>query len=841
MLNITDYLHSFIFSIILLFFILILIFLTGCEKEKAPIFPRNNPPFIISVIAEPDTLLINETSILTCTAIDDDNDKLSITWSSEHGSFRNGNIGSGVKWMAPSTPGSVKIIVKVSDGKATIEREIEIAVGKIPSKPILSKPIDSTQEISLTAFLIWNSVSEARSYDLQLSTDSLFSAISFYKSGITGTLQKVSELKSKTIYYWRIRSRNEFGKSIWSKIFSFRTTGPPESPRLASPVNESKNISLNPFLIWSELKNADSYTIHVSSTESFYDTLYYESELKDTLLQITGLSHFATYYWRVSASNNRGTSDWSKAGVFSTIGRAPYPPILLTPENKSRNIPHSTSLIWKMSEYSESYSLQVAEDSSFTNLIYDQKGLTSSSSIISNLDNTKTYYWRVDAYNSYGNSGWSDARSFTTLLLPPALYLPVNDAVDVSPSPVVSWQQIDEANSYSLQISDDSLFTKVIFDETGISGNSRGISGLKSYTKYFWRVSAENDIGISTWSGINSFNVSAYFYKGYPYGNQALYNPMYLLLNGGFDMIQVGNKRDIKNFPYKIAIKNIWKNLSDPFTPINNYGWWNFIKDQVLPLSLDKKNAQFWPNYTLHLIGGGMEYAAMKEWFEYYNYPYPQWLSAFTVMTYHLINEVAENGNYVGDDVDPIADIYIFDIGGILLFTSESVKRFFAEDLNLADWSQQPSFSLRNGELHNNGHFFSVKWKFPFSDSWHAFYYFGTNGVGGLSYKFQNGSAISVGLGLAASDLILLDEKTNKKTLGLVGNLGVFYDRNNSLLASLSITIKTDYMINLNIYPGLIKIGDISPGIWGAYSQDGNVICGLAFSWLPFGAAYSLK
>jgi hypothetical protein len=169
------------------------------------------------------------------------------------------------------------------------------------------------------------------------------------------------------------------------------------------------------------------------------------------------------------------------------------------------------------------------------------------------------------------------------------------------------------------------------------------------------------------------------------------------------------------------------------------------------------------------------------------------------------------------------------------------VKKFFSEELNLADWSQQPSFSLRNGELHNNGQFFSVKWKFPFSDSWHAFYYFGTNGVGGLSYKFKDGTAISVGAGLAASDLILLDEKTNKKTLGLVGNFGVFYDKNNSLLASLSVTIKTDYMINVNIYPGVIKLFGISPGLWGAYSQDGNIIGGITFSWLPFGLANSIK
>jgi hypothetical protein len=48
-------------------------------------------------------------------------------------------------------------------------------------------------------------------------------------------------------------------------------------------------------------------------------------------------------------------------------------------------------------------------------------------------------------------------------------------------------------------------------------------------------------------------------------------------------------------------------------------------------------------------------------------------------------------------------------------------------------------------------------------------------------------------------------------------------------------------MVNINLYPGIIKIGKISPGLWGAYGQNGNVILGFTFSWLPFGGAYRFK
>lgn len=340
---------------------------------------------------------------------------------------------------------------------------------------------------------------------------------------------------------------------------------------------------------------------------------------------------------------------------------------------------------------------------------------------------------------------------------------------------------------------------------------------------------------------ISTYPQNGYFYKGYDYGNQALFNPVYVIINGGFDMMQVGGRRNLSDLQFGPGLKNVLKNLGDPFKVINHYGWHNFISDEVLPLSLNKNNAQFWPNYTLHLIGGGMEYAAAKEWYEYHNYPAPAILSAFTIMTYHMINEAVEMDSNKGESVDPIADIYIFDIAGILLFTSDNVKRFFAEDLNLADWSMQPSYSLTNNELHNMGQFFSIKWRIPFFERWYLFYYFGTNGVGGLSYKFDDGSALSFGAGAAASDLIRVNSKINKNSVKLVGNIGVFYDRNNSLLASLSLSFKTDYWANLNIYPGIIKFDKFSPGLWLAYNEDKKMVLGITFNWFPMGVAQKIR
>lgn len=826
--------------ILILFSITFLLIFTNCEREKGPVVPKNVIPQIDSLMAMPSKVLINSAVKLRCYANDSDKDRLIITWFSKRGQFPHGNSGTDVVWVSPSKPGVDTIFVEVSDGESKTKKSIIIIVGTLPTVPDPLIPSNELIEVPLSTELLWMG-NNSHSYDLQISNSEYFDELYVNKKNIQNNSHKIAGLNLNSIYYWRVRGENRFGKSNWSKVFVFKTATLPEKPILQLPADGTQDNDPILRLTWNKIRNASHYSLQIAQDNKFQELLYDEHNFGGQTFHLAGLENFASYYWRVKAFNQYGSSEWSDIFSFSIIGKVPNRTKLIEPADFSRNILVDTKFAWEKINFASEYTLQISTDSMFSNIIINRAGLKSNSEMIEGLHNFTNYYWRVKSYNKYGYSEWSDLNKFITVLAKPFISLPSADGGETSTSPNLYWKPVTGADSYNIQVSSDSNFSDIVYNRTGITDTIHQVSKLNNFKNYYWRIAAVNDEGVSDWSNKWSFKSTGYFYKGLPYGLQSIYNPVYVILNGGFDMIQVGNKRDIKNFPYKSAWKNIWKNFTDPFTPIKNYGWENFIKDQVFPFSFNKKNGQFWPNYTLHLIGGGMEYAALREWYEYHEYPYPQWFAALTTMSYHLLNEVVENGPHVGDDVDPIADFYLFDIGGIILFTNESVKRFFSEDLNLADWSQQPSFSLRNGELHNNGQFFSVRWKFPFSDALHAFYYFGTNGVGGLSYKYKDGSAVSFGVGLAASDLITLDEKTNKKTLGLVGNFGVFYDKNNSLLASLAVTIKTDYMVNVNIYPGLIKLGDISPGIWGAYSQDGNVILGVTATWFPVGLAYSKK
>lgn len=341
-------------------------------------------------------------------------------------------------------------------------------------------------------------------------------------------------------------------------------------------------------------------------------------------------------------------------------------------------------------------------------------------------------------------------------------------------------------------------------------------------------------VGILLALSIDSSAQNYYFYKHLNYGSQSTYNPVSIILNGGYDILQYdGYTHDVRHFPYRVGARNVWQNISNPGGPISRYGWRNFVSHEIFPLTLNKKGAQWLPNYKLHLIGGGMEYRMTYEWYLAHDFPAPRLFSVATTFTYHYINEITENGAYIGDNVDPIADLCLFDPAGIILFSFDSVCKFFSEKLNLTDWSMIPSFSVRDLSIQNQGQNFALKWKSPFSERWRLFYYFGDLGMTGVSRTLSDSLSISVALGARATSFEMVDETTHRRTVKLVWSGGLFYDKYNSLLCSLFLSGSNDKLFNLNVYPGLLHLGKFSPGLWTIVSKHGNVTFGISTIWTP--------
>ncbi len=94
------------------------------------------------------------------------------------------------------------------------------------------------------------------------------------------------------------------------------------------------------------------------------------------------------------------------------VGNAPAVPSPDSPADSSVNLPDSVTFSWGSSTGTTFYTLQIAYDNSFTNMVRQISLKGSSISVALSPDTT--YYWQVAAFDSAGALGWSGTRSFET-------------------------------------------------------------------------------------------------------------------------------------------------------------------------------------------------------------------------------------------------------------------------------------------------------------------------------------------------------------------------------------------------------------------------------------------
>lgn len=114
--------------------------------------------------------------------------------------------------------------------------------------------------------------------------------------------------------------------------------------------------------------------------------------------------------------------------------------------------------------------------------------------------------------DQFSNTYYRDSALRILLSVPaiPALILPPNNSENQFQNVTLLWDSNAFANTFNIQISTDSLFinTSFLFD-TVVANTPLQIRPdfLQLGMKYFWRVSASNQLGTSGWSAVWNFRV----------------------------------------------------------------------------------------------------------------------------------------------------------------------------------------------------------------------------------------------------------------------------------------------------------------------------------------------
>ena len=386
--------------------------------------------------------------------------------------------------------------------------------GDVPDAP---SGLSVTALDSDTAFLSWDSVDGAKSYEVQ-----------FYSSS-AGTWADDSSYRSDTSYVsdrwadvlnglYRVRSVNGFGFSGWTTsdpvtesptaqptpqseaeqemekddaTLNGDTSGMPAMPSNLQAVEADVNQAL---ISWDAVDGADSYEVQYYSRQNdeWKDDLDYTS---GTSFISTGMSTYDWYQFRVRAIGADGYSDWAFV-TFEKRTKAPAQPQNLRAE---KYINSSAMLVWDASAGTSYYEVQYYSRASDS--WKDDTSYSSGTSFVSTgMTSYDWYEFRVRAVNDAGESAWTYVKYYATYSAPSA---PTGFRADPYGYNTVelSWNGVEHISYYQIQYysyvsekwSDDTTYTS--FPDTSyVSGVS-----FELYNSYDFRLRAVNDFGASSW------------------------------------------------------------------------------------------------------------------------------------------------------------------------------------------------------------------------------------------------------------------------------------------------------------------------------------------------------
>ncbi|MBL8733721.1 MAG: hypothetical protein JNN13_15220 [Planctomycetes bacterium] len=315
------------------------------------------------------------------------------------------------------------------------------------------------------------------------------------------------------------------------------------------------------------------------------------------------------------------------------------------------------------------------------------------------------------------------------------------------------------------------------------------------------------------------------FYRPAAIGSQATFDPLRSGAQYVLDGAQIG---DAGTGDFSAKLKAVWDHLREPVHTIeHDEGWRDFVNSELLPIDPDHfgDSRAILPNVFLHTVGGGMLYRKYAEWFEAHDVPLP-WLSAGLVaMATEVLGEASEKP--VTDDTDEIADVLIYRPLGLWLFQDPARACWVRDHLRPVDWPYQLVWDVDDGEFANVGMNYALRPTLFGGDDTLPFVHLGITNLFGLSHRVGCGDRLSWGAGTATVTV---------KPVELRWSAGVFYDRDDSLLASLIVNGADGYAVRANVYPGVLFGSTVPIGLFVGVDDDGRGTIGAQWV-LPIGVA----
>ena len=285
--------------------------------------------------------------------------------------------------------------------------------------PVLVSPANGENTTDTTPTFTWQVGVGADNHRIEMDNDLDFSSpVDNVVLGATdNTWTKPPPGYASGTYYWRVWAMSSAGASCSENTWNFTIT-PPEKPVLKKPINGENTTDTTPTFTWVVGAGVTYHRIEVDNDDNWTNGVVDNRILDDTDNTWTkpppGYAS-GTYYWRVWAMSSAGESCSENTWNFKVI--TPGKPVLVSPENDNKTTDTTPTFTWTRGEGATSHRIEIDNDNVWTNGIIENKLLSPPNDNTWESENQlgvgNTYYWRVWAVSSAGESRSEDTWNFT--------------------------------------------------------------------------------------------------------------------------------------------------------------------------------------------------------------------------------------------------------------------------------------------------------------------------------------------------------------------------------------------------------------------------------------------
>ena len=263
--------------------------------------------------------------------------------------------------------------------------------------------------------------------------------------------------------------------------------------RLSSVTNSSSSITLN----WGDVSGEDGYKIYRSTSSASGYSQIASVGSNTTSYDDNVLSPATTYYYKVRAFNAGGNSGYSDYIAVSTYPDPPSTPVVVSAVTISNS---SITFNWNDVSGEDGYKVYRSTNSASGYSQIASVGSNVTSYDDNGLNSATTYYYKVRAFNTGGNSGYSDYESAATYPDPPAAPATVSTVTNSSSSVTVNWSDVTGEDGFKVYRSTTSSSGYSQIASVSSNVTSYDDTGLSPSTTYYYKFMAFNAGGNSGYS-----------------------------------------------------------------------------------------------------------------------------------------------------------------------------------------------------------------------------------------------------------------------------------------------------------------------------------------------------